>query len=431
MALDPNIALAFKPIQLNDPLETQARRQQVQSNALAMRNAESQNALAQRTALEDQAVNKLYAQSYNPKTGQVDMRRVMEGAAQLGLGGKILGMQNADLEAQGKRQNITKDFNANVSSAMDNARFRLEGVRTPEQFMQWHEQNHSDPTLQEYFDRIGVTPEQSRAQIAAAASDPAAFADLLQKAQLGLKGAQDAVNAQANRDTQLEVQGMIGQRMDANRAARPAAPARAATGGGGVRPSANAPAAAGRPPTVSEQSAGYNVGRVLDAANAIKQAVARTPEADAPSAVEAAVGSVPFFEKAVNFTRGADRQIVAAAQRDMIDGLLYLATGAAYNKGQLAGQYESYITAFSDKPEARASKRERLAQLAKKGKARVGKAWTPELEKTLNDLFGIETGAGPAASAPPAPSAPKVNQVVNGYRYMGGDPAKPSSWKKI
>lgn len=247
MALDPNIALAFKPIQLNDPLETQARRQQVQSNALAMRNAESQNALAQRTALEDQAVNKLYAQAYDAKTGRVDMRRVMEGAAQLGLGGKILGMQNADLEAQGKRQNITKDFNANVSSAMDNARFRLEGVRTPEQFMQWHEQNHSDPTLQEYFDRIGVTPEQSRAQIAAAASDPAAFADLLQKAQLGLKGAQDAVNAQANRDTQLEVQGMIGQRMDANRAARPAAPARAATGGGGVRPSANAPAAAGRP----------------------------------------------------------------------------------------------------------------------------------------------------------------------------------------
>lgn len=247
MALDPNIALAFKPIQLNDPLETQARRQQVQSNALAMRNAESQNALAQRTALEDQAVNKLYAQAYDAKTGRVDMRRVMEGAAQLGLGGKILGMQNADLEAQGKRQNIAKDFNANVSSAMDNARFRLEGVRTPEQFMQWHEQNHSDPTLQEYFDRIGVTPEQSRAQIAAAANDPAAFADLLQKAQLGLKGAQDAVNAEANRTTQLEVQGMIGERMEASRAARPAAPARAATGGGAAPAAAGAPAAADKP----------------------------------------------------------------------------------------------------------------------------------------------------------------------------------------
>jgi hypothetical protein len=274
MPLDTNIALSLKPLQLNDPLETQVRRQQVQSNALAMRNAESQNALAQRTALEDQAVNKLYAQSYDPQTGRVDMRRVMEGAAQLGLGGKILGMQNADLEAQGKRQNITKDFNANVSSAMDNARFRLEGVRTPDQFMQWHEQNHSDPTLQEYFDRIGVTPEQSRAQIAAAASDPAAFADLLQKAQLGLKGAQDAVNAQANRDTQLEVQGMIGQRMDANRAARPAAPARAATGGGAAPATAGAPAAAGKPsragkappdPTVVAAAQDEKIGRIRGA----------------------------------------------------------------------------------------------------------------------------------------------------------------------
>ncbi len=274
MALDPSIALSFKPIQLNDPLETQARRQQVQSNALAMRNAESQNALAQRTALEDQAVNKLYAQSYDPKTGRVDMRRVMEGAAQLGLGGKILGMQNADLEAQGKRQNITKDFNANVSSAMDNARFRLEGVRTPEQFMQWHEQNHSDPTLQEYFERIGVTPEQSRAQIAAAANDPAAFANLLQKAQLGLKGAQDAINAEANRATQLQVQGMIGERMDANRAARPVAPARGATGSGRAAPATAGGPAAAKPgkagktpidPNVVAASQDEKIGRIRGA----------------------------------------------------------------------------------------------------------------------------------------------------------------------
>jgi hypothetical protein len=143
---------------------------------------------------------------------------------------------------------------------------------------------------------------------------------------------------------------------------------------------------------------------VLEAAKAIKGAVDRSPEADAPSAVEAAVGALPFTQKAVNFTRGADRQIVAAAQRDMLDGLLYLATGAAYNKEQLAGQYESYITTFSDKPEARESKRQRLAQLVKNAKVRAGKAWTPELEKTLNDLFGKEDGAerAPATAGRPA-----------------------------
>jgi hypothetical protein len=194
-----------------------------------------------------------------------------------------------------------------------------------------------------------------------------------------------------------------------NKAGRPAASTRAATGGG-ARPAASGggggggarPAASGKPLTANEQSAVYNVGRVLKAAEAIKSATGRSPEADAPSAVEAAVGALPFTEKAINFTRGADRQIVAAAQRDMLDGLLYLATGAAYNKEQLAGQYESYIPAFSDRPEARASKRQRLIQLVNLGKVRAGKAWTPELEKTLNDLFGVKTGdvrtAAPAAA---------------------------------
>jgi hypothetical protein len=54
MPIDPSIALSFKPAQFADPLEAQARRQQIQSNALAMRSQQSalerQNALAQRFA---------------------------------------------------------------------------------------------------------------------------------------------------------------------------------------------------------------------------------------------------------------------------------------------------------------------------------------------------------------------------------------------
>ena len=206
MPLDTSIALSLKPLQLNDPLETQVRRQQVQANALAMRSAESQNALAQKAALDKQVMGKLYAESYDSNTGSVDYTKLAKRAAQLGMGNEIPAIQTAGQEFKAKQQATTKDFNANVSSSMDNARMRLEGVRTPEQFMQWHEQNHNDPTLKEYFDRIGVTPEQSRAQIAAVANDPAAFADLLQKAQLGLAKAQTAVNEQANRGVTMRGQ---------------------------------------------------------------------------------------------------------------------------------------------------------------------------------------------------------------------------------
>lgn len=410
MPIDPNIALSFKPaVGLANPMQQYGQAQQIQANAMAMRQAQSENALAQqtamasqKTAMEDQAVSKLIASNYDPTTGRVNMNKVMEGAAQLGLGGRIPGMQARAQESEAKVQETEKFFLDNVNTALKNSTVLLQAVKTPEQAMQYVDQIYQDPILKEYFRRLGRTPDQARAQIAAVANDPAAFADVLQKMQLGLEGSQKAIEAEAERSMQLTREGMIGERMANNRAPRPAAPARASTGGGAAPAAVSAPAAAGKPPTVSEQSAGYNVGRVLDAANVIKQAVARTSEADAPSAVEAAVGSISFLEKAVNFTRGADRQIVAAAQRDMVDSLLYLSTGAAYNKEQLAGQYASYITQFSDEPKARESKRQRLAQLVKKAKVRVGKAWTPELEKTLNDLFGVETGAGPAASAPPA-----------------------------
>lgn len=232
MPLDTNIALSLKPLQLNDPLETQVRRQQIQANALTMRNAESQNALAQRAALEEQAVNKLYAQHYDPTTGRVDMNKVMAGAAQLGLGGKIPSMQTAALETEGKIQNIDKDKLANVSAAMDLRQRELAFVRTPEQMLKWSDDNHKNPFLKPWLNSMNIDENQSRASIIEAAKNPAAFADLLQKAQLGLKDQQAAVNQQLNRATQLEVQDKITQRMEANRTGRAAAPARATAGGG-------------------------------------------------------------------------------------------------------------------------------------------------------------------------------------------------------
>ena len=153
--------------------------------------------------------------------------------------------------------------------------------------------------------------------------------------------------------------------------------------------------------TGAEQTASYNIKRLLRGADAIKKAVGRTPGANVPSATEAAVGSLPFISKAVNFTRGEDRQIVAAAQRDVLDALLYLATGAAYNKEQLEGQMESYIPAYSDEPGAIESKRERLAQLVTDAKTRAGRGWTPELDKAASTLFGKQT---PTASGNNKPS---------------------------
>jgi hypothetical protein len=208
------------------------------------------------------------------------------------------------------------------------------------------------------------------------------------------------------------------------------APAVAPAAGGGVQFGVPVPGTGGKPKdlTVQEQTSSYNISRLLRGAAAIKKAVETSPSANVPGATEAVVGSLPFISGAVNFTRGPQRQIVAAAQRDVLDALLYLATGAAYNKEQLEGQMESYIPAFSDAPEAIESKRERLAQLVMDAKTRAGRAWTPKLDEAANTLFGPTAAAAPPAASP---TAPKIGAVAEGYRFKGGNPADSKNWEKV
>lgn len=176
--------------------------------------------------------------------------------------------------------------------------------------------------------------------------------------------------------------------------------------------------AGGKPATVQEQNASYNIGRVIDAANVIQNATRNNPSANAPGLTEAFVGSIPFVKSGVNLTRSEDRQIVAAAQRDLLDGLLYLATGAAYNKEQLEGQMESYIPSYSDKPATVKSKRDRLNSLITKAKTRAGNAWSPALDASLRALTG--GGAAPAPAAPRAAAPASASSLPDDVRKKYG-----------
>jgi len=215
-------------------------------------------------------------------------------------------------------------------------------------------------------------------------------------------------------------------------------PSRRGTAGGGVRMGQPIPGTgtADKPKelTGSEQTSTYNIKRLLRGAQAISTAVEKDPSAGAPSGFEAFVGNTPLFGRAVNFTRGAQRQIVSAAQRDILDALLYLATGAAYNKEQLEGQMESYVTAYSDEPAAIESKRQRLSQLVLDAKSRAGKGWTPEVDAAAKKLFG---NAGSASKTPSANNAgaqktpvakPPEGLSADDWKYMTAEERR--LWQK-
>ena len=150
--------------------------------------------------------------------------------------------------------------------------------------------------------------------------------------------------------------------------------------------------------SVSEQNAAYNIGRVLSAANQIKEVGKKDASAVQPGPSEAFASSIGMSGTA-NLARDANRQIVYGAQRDALDALLYLATGAAYNKEQLEGQMIAYVPSFTDKPEAVAAKKDRMTSLIKTAKIRAGKAWTPEMDSAMNALISPASSSGAPASA--------------------------------
>ena len=173
---------------------------------------------------------------------------------------------------------------------------------------------------------------------------------------------------------------------------------------------------------VSEQQAAYNIGRVLTAANQIKGITGKDPSAMKPGGAEALASSVGLSGTA-NLARSANRQIVQGAQRDALDALLYLATGAAYNKEQLLGQMEAYIPAFTDTAKTVAAKQTRMADLIQSAKTRAGKAWTPEMDAAMKALMS-PSNVTPDAKVMPAP--PGVDPALWGAMT----PEEQNLWAK-
>lgn len=162
--------------------------------------------------------------------------------------------------------------------------------------------------------------------------------------------------------------------------------------------------------TESERLAGYNAGRALDAAKRISSALEKDPAASAPGLVETAVGRVAD----PNILRGEGRQRVAAAQRELIDALLTLATGAAYNREQLEGQMESYIPKWSDQPGTREDKRAALLGLIQNAKVKAGRAWTPEMDAAFQQLLTPPEVPG-ETQATPESEDPELNDLLEKY----------------
>jgi hypothetical protein len=456
MALvDPNIAMGYRGIEVPNQLAQYGQLAQIQ-------NAQNQNSLAQyQLGAAQRAEAKDVARTNALSKAGTDDTAIANALLQ---SGDLKGYsdflktrretQKADAELVDTKLKQSRSFLDTIDPSDPDA---------PNKYIAWHEANHKDPVLGPVLAARGITADQSRQRIMdAIQKGPAAFATLVNQSKLGSEkfiemnkpqlstkdtggqlidrtfepltgkitplgttaktmtpgdiasnqvargqlGVSQGQLALAQQRLAQEAQGVTYQVNDQgdivalpSRLSAGAAPvARPVTGQDGAPVKG---AAKSKDISVSEQQASYNVSRVLNAANQIKEIGSTNPSSGKPGVGEAFASSIGM-EGTANLARSADRQIVYGAQRDALDALLYLATGAAYNKEQLAGQMAAYIPAFTDKADAVSAKKARLAELVKSAKIRAGKAWTPDMESAMQTLVSAEAPAAAKGKKPTA-----------------------------
>ena len=193
MALNPNIALSARGVELQDPLAQYGRVMAIQQagnqNALAQyqlgaaqrgeaRDIARTNALAGAGSDETAIANALL------KSGDIAGYSAFVKAAE-DRKTQRLTQQKTQGEISAQPLAMQKAENELFDTSMKQIRNSWGNVRTPEDAMAIHDATHRDPVINKRLQAFGITEQMGRQQIIDAAQDPARFAAFVQKAQLG------------------------------------------------------------------------------------------------------------------------------------------------------------------------------------------------------------------------------------------------------
>lgn len=185
--IDPNIAMGYRPVQIENPLNQLAAYSQIQG------------------AQQGQQMNMLKMQEYQRGLEEENkLRTLLSGGGDINSPDVIRQMYGISptkgLEFQQKQAVIKKSGLEAIkleSEIVDNklkqSRQFLDTIdpadpSSPARYLAWHEANHKDPVLGPMLTARGVTVDQSRANIDnAIRQGPQAFAALLNQSKLGVE----------------------------------------------------------------------------------------------------------------------------------------------------------------------------------------------------------------------------------------------------
>lgn len=128
-------------------------------------------------------------------------------------------------------------------------------------------------------------------------------------------------------------------------------------------------------PDQDERKAAGYMSRIDQGLRLIGDITKQTPGAAMPGVTPTALSHVPVVgNMASNIITPEARQRVEAAQLDMLDAALTLATGAAYTQEQLKGLSKAYFVQIGDDPQTIKDKQERLKTIIETARIRAGRA---------------------------------------------------------
>ena len=227
--------------------------------------------------------------------------------------------------------------------------------------------------------------------------------------------------------------------------ATPQALVGAAGGGQGGTMTASAPGVPGPAPGVIGVTppTGFNEGQDKAASYADRmyqaQNVLGTLEGAGTNVGDALMGSVPLVG---NFLTSPDYQQYQQAGREFIAAMLRRDSGAAVTQQEFDYYSRMYLPQPGDSPEVVAQKKSAREAAYGAMVRGAGPAYVMPGQPGGNAgaaAPGSASAATPAAPLPPptgatlntTPALPAVGQVVDGWRFKGGNPADPASWEQV
>jgi hypothetical protein len=211
MAVNPNIALSVRGLELPDPLaqygKVQAIQQAQQQNALAQMKMQQ----TQREVEQQNALNRAYSQAYTPEG--LDFNKLVSSLATGGFGSQIPAAQKSYFEGEEARTKQEKAKSDLLTSKLQQSRLFLDTLdpTSPDaaaQYIAWHQANHADPVIGPALAARGVTVETARAEIDKALQTPGGLQNLIARSAMGLENFMEFNKpsvSQVNRGGQTDV----------------------------------------------------------------------------------------------------------------------------------------------------------------------------------------------------------------------------------